>query len=330
MENTQTTKGFFDRPEGKTGKGFLFLIGIAGLIGLYSILPWIITLLTNTLHAMFLFGAIALILFLVTNKSVQSLVGFAFRGGMRWLTGIFVELNPISIMKTYIEYLQRDHITMNEHIIKVSGEIVKLERKIKDNTGEVEHSLKIASAAKEQGIQGQMWKEARKAERRRQSTINLSDLLNKLKKIKSILSKMYDTSGYVIEDLVDDVEQKEIEYKVVKEAHAALQSSMSILNGDPDKRAMFEMALEKMEEEVSQKIGTMSRFMEMSESVIQNIDIEQGIFAEDGLLMLEEYDKGGFDDFFKDFSRNGEAKAVASEKVTLQLENTDNSSNKYF
>lgn len=334
------TKGFFQRPEGKVGKVVIGLLIIAGGIGLYHLLPHIILLLTNTLHAIMLLGAIALILFLVTSKSAQNLFSWGFKMFMRWITGIFVELNPIAIMKIYIQTLKIDHETMNTHIIKVNGEITTLERKIKENAGQVEHSLKIASAAKEKGLQGEMWKEARKAERRRQSTINLSELLNKLKKIKSILSKMYEVSGYVIEDLVDDVGQKEIEYKTVKEAHAALKSSMSIINGDPDKRAMFELALEKMEEDVSQKLGTMNRFMEMSESVINNIDIEQGIFAEDGLLMLEEYDKGGFDDFFKDFSRNGSEKMLANQKVGFQLNEMgkdaefqhlqDSDTNKYF
>jgi hypothetical protein len=123
---------------------------------------------------------------------------------------------------------------------------------------------------------------------------------------------MYEVSGYVIEDLKDDVQQKEIEYKTIKQAHAALVSSMSILNGDPNERAMFELALEKMEEEVSLKLGTMDRFMDMSASLVTSIDIEQGIFAEDGMLMLEEYEKGGFDSFLNDFGKTPSNKDVSS------------------
>jgi hypothetical protein len=91
---------------------------------------------------------------------------------------------------------------------------------------------------------------------------------------------------------------------------------MSIINGDPDKRAMFEMALEKTEEETSQKLATMSRFMEVSESVVQGIDLEQNIFAEDGLVMLEEYENGGFDDFFKDFNPDKKVAGLIEESKT--------------
>ena len=203
------------------------------------------------------------------------LFSWGFKVLMRYLTGVFVELNPIAIMRIHIENLEKNHVVMNEHIGKLSGEIRTLERKINENKQGIEKSLKIASSAKEKGVQGQAYVEARKAGRRRDGVIKLTDLLEKIKKIYGVLVKMYEVSGYVIEDLKDDVEQKTTEYKAVKQAHAALMSSMSIISGNPDERAMFEMALEKMEEEVSQKLGTMDRFMEMSAGLIQNIDIEK-------------------------------------------------------
>jgi len=335
MENSleKGVKSFFQKPEGKVGKVFLWLIGIGAAIGLYKALPYIITLLTNTLHAMFLLGAIVLLIFLVTNKKVQNLFKFGFQMFMRYITGIFVELNPIAIIKIHIENLENNHEKMNEHIMKLSGEIRGLERKIAENKQDIERSLKIASSANEKEEKGQAWIEARKAGRRREGTIKLTDLLSKIKKIHTVLKKMYDVSGYVIEDLKDDVQQKEIEYKTIKQAHAALVASMSILNGDPNERAMFELALEKMEEEVSQKLGTMDRFMDMSESLVTGIDIEQGIFAEDGMKMLEEYENGGFDSFFNDFSSEKEEALIPDGQDTVEGVRTlkmDESTGKYF
>jgi phage shock protein A len=335
MENSleKGVKSFFDKPEGKVGKIFLVLFGIVAAIGLYKALPYIITLLTNTLHAMFLLGAVVLIIFLVTNKKVQNLFKFGFQMLMRYITGIFVELNPIAIIRIHIENLEKNHVKMNEHIIKLAGEIRGLERKINENKQDIERSLKIASSAKEKEEKGQAWIEARKAGRRRDGTIKLTDLLTKIQKIYSVLKKMYEVSGYVIMDLKDDVEQKEIEYKTIKQAHAALVSSMSILNGDPNERAMFELALEKMEEEVSQKLGTMDRFMDMSASLVTSIDIEQGIFAEDGMRMLEEYENGGFDSFFNDFGEKSEKVLIPSSNKSYNGVKTlekDATTGKYF
>ncbi len=337
MENNlkKGVKGFFEKPEGKVGKVFLGLIGIGVAFLLYHLLPYIIVLLTNTLHAMLLLGAIVLIIFLVTNKKIQTLVSFSFKMAMRALTGFFVELNPIAIIRIHIENLEKNHSKMNDHIARLAGEIRSLERKINENKQNIERSLKIATSAKSKNEKGQAWIEARKAGRRKEGTIKLTDLLFKIKKIYDVLGKMYKVSGYVIEDLKDDVEQKEIEYRTVKQAHAALMSSMSIINGNPDERAMFELALEKMEEEVSHKLGTMDRFMDMSASLITSIDIEQGIFAEDGMAMLEIYEEGGFDSFFSDF----EEKMVGAQAPLAQGSNDfsvaktlqrDTKTNKYF
>ena len=337
MENSldKGVKSFFDKPEGKVGKVMLVLILIGAAIGLYMALPYIITLFQNTLYAMFLLGAVVLTIFLVTNKKVQMLFSFGFQMVMRWITGVFVELNPIAIIKIHIERLENNHVKMNDHIINLGGEVRKLERKIGENKLDIEKSLKIASSAKEKEEKGQAWIEARKAGRRRDGTIKLSDLLTKIKKIYDVLQKMYTVSGYVIEDLKDDVQQKEIEYKTIKQAHAALVSSMSILNGDPNERAMFELALEKMEEEVSMKLGTMDRFMDMSASLVTSIDIEQGIFAEDGMLMLEEYEKGGFDSFLNDFGKpSAGQQAVTSQNTAASYNGIQplekNSAGKYF
>ncbi len=311
-------KSFFQKPEGKLGKVVIVLAIIAFCIGLYYLLPYILILLTNTLHAMFLIGAITLLLFLVTNKRIQTLVSFAFKSLMYWLTSMFVELNPIRVMKIHIENLKNNLVKMNEHITNLSGQIRLLERKISSNKEEVEQSLQVASSAKDNNKKMEAWKHVRKAERRRQNTIKLSELLTQIKKVHIVLSRMYEVSSYVIEDLEDDIQQKEIEYKTIKEAHAALKSSMSILNGNPDERAMFELALEKMEEDVSKKLGTMDRFMYMSESLLTSIDLEQGVLAENGMLMLEEFEDGAFDEFFKEFdAKDIKSKMTAPERLAF-------------
>ncbi len=49
---------------------------------------------------------------------------------------------------------------------------------------------------------------------------------------------------------------------------------------------MFEMALEVVADDVSAKVGEMERFMEMSESFMGSIDLQNGIFEEEGLKIL--------------------------------------------
>ena len=56
---------------------------------------------------------------------------------------------------------------------------------------------------------------------------------------------------------------------------------------------MFDRALEAIADDVSMKIGEMERFMEMSNSFMDSIDLQNGIFEEEGLELLDKWEKEG-------------------------------------
>lgn len=72
-----------------------------------------------------------------------------------------------------------------------------------------------------------------------------------------------------------------------------MRSAMNVISGDKDKRAMFDAALEAIADDVSQKVGEMERFMEMSANFMDSVDLQNGIFEEEGLKMLEKWEKEG-------------------------------------
>jgi hypothetical protein len=106
-----------------------------------------------------------------------------------------------------------------------------------------------------------------------------------------ILNKMHDNSEVLLEDTKDQVKLKEQERKVIRTSHSAMKSAMSVISGDPDKRAMFDMAMEAVAEDVASKVGEMERFMEMSANFMDSVDLQNGVFEEEGMRMLEEWEK---------------------------------------
>jgi len=54
---------------------------------------------------------------------------------------------------------------------------------------------------------------------------------------------------------------------------------------------MFDQALEAIADDVSGKVGEMERFMEMSEEFMGSIDLQNGIFEEKGMEMLEKWER---------------------------------------
>ena len=54
---------------------------------------------------------------------------------------------------------------------------------------------------------------------------------------------------------------------------------------------MYDQALEVISDDVAMKVGEMERFMELSSSFMESVDLQNGVFEEQGLQMLEEWEK---------------------------------------
>ena len=108
-----------------------------------------------------------------------------------------------------------------------------------------------------------------------------------------VLTKMYENSEILLEDVKDQVMVKEQERKAIHASHSAMKSAMNVINGDKDKRYMFDMALEKVADDVAGKVGEMERFMDMSSNFMESVDLQNGVFEEEGMKMLEKWEREG-------------------------------------
>lgn len=306
-------KSFWKRPEGVTGT--LFMVGLVGA-GLYfgaPILAAIAAGAASTLQIVVTAVAIAAILYMVADKRMRNLVWYGYKSVMRWLTGIFVQIDPIGILKNYIDDLRNNLRKMNKQIGILKGQMHKLNETITKNQRQINSNMMLASKAKEKNMEGQMILKARKAGRLKESNMRLEDLYKKMEVLYRVLVKMYQNSEILLEDVEDQVKVKEQERKAIRASHSAMRSAMSIISGDGDKREMFDRALEAIADDVANKVGEMERFMEVSANFMDSVDLQNGVFEEEGLKMLEKWEK------------EGTSLLLGDEKTTLLLEAEDDS-----
>jgi hypothetical protein len=90
-----------------------------------------------------------------------------------------------------------------------------------------------------------------------------------------ILTRMFDNSTILYEDINDQILIKEQEQKAVHATHNAMQSARSIIKGNPDKRALFDTAMEAVAEDVGNKMGELERFMHASNNFMNAIDLPE-------------------------------------------------------
>ena len=284
-------KSFWERPEGTTGMFVLAALLVGAGIVLYNVLPTLITLAENTLYLSGMLIALSMVVYMVLDPKMRNLVGFAYKSVMRWITGIFVNLDPIGVLKSYIEGLDSSLSKMDKQINQLRGQMHKLKELIVTNQREIQTHLKDATKARDAEKETQMILKTRKAGRLQESNVRLDDLYKRMESLYRILNKMRDASYIMSEDLKDQIFVKETERKAILASHSAMNSAMSILKGDPDKRVAFDMALEAIANDVSSKVGEMEQFMSMSDKIMKGIDLQNGVFEEEGLAMLDEWEK---------------------------------------
>jgi hypothetical protein len=245
-------------------------------------------MLANTALAIVLAAVVGGLIYAITSKQVRTVVWYMFKSAMRWVTGIVVNIDPIGIMKTYVEDMTSKREDMGEQISKLDAEIVKSNRVISAKTKEIQEQLQQAEIAKRQNKQGAMTVSTRQAGRLQDFLNRIKPMVAKMEAVKAILIKLYENSEFAIDDLKSEIQIRELEYETVKKGYSALRSAMSIFKGDPDKKAVFEQAMELVENNISFKAAEMDRFIRETQSIVSKIDIENEAFNEDGLKMLEE------------------------------------------
>lgn len=284
-------RSFWQRPEGVTGGLFLAALLLGGGLLLMNALPALIALASNTLYLAGMLAALAAVIYVVLDPKMRNLVWYMYQSVMRWITGIFVRIDPISILKGYMEDLEETLKKMSRQIGALRGQMRQLKGIMDANDKEIQKSMTVAEQAKKKNDDKNMALAARKAGRLQDANAKYDVLYKRMEVLYRILTRMYENSEIVLEDTRDQVTVKEQEYRAIHASHSAIRSAMSIISGDPDRRALFDQALEALADDVSSKVGEMERFMDTSRNLMASIDLQNGVFEEEGLQMLERWEK---------------------------------------
>lgn len=293
MENQIKPKSFWGKPEGKTG----LIVAAAGLAGLgwfmFEYGTKLVAIATTGFNLVFILAALAAVIYVLLDPKFRNLAFYVYKSVMRFITGIFVQIDPIGILQSYVEDLRTNLKKMNKQIGLLRGQMRKLNDVIQANNQQIASNLKLADKAKRSDKEAIMVLKSRKAGRLKESNVRLEDLYKKMEVLYRVLVKMYENSEILLEDVADQVDVKKQERAAIKASHSAMKSAINIISGKGDRREMFDQALEAIADDVSMKIGEMERFMDLSENFMDSIDLQNGIFEEEGLKMLEQWEKEG-------------------------------------
>ncbi len=291
-------RSFWSRPEGVAGLLFLAAVGALGVVYFNRIVEFLIRAVENTLYLSLLLAALGLLVFLFTSKDIRTAVFFLYKSAMRSLTGLVIQLNPIAIMKTYVEDLKDKRRKMQGQIDQLAGQLVKLNKKIGENNEAIKQKFAEANKANSITDRPGMKEAAQLATIEgaglQEMNEKLLPLQRNMKLVLDFMEKVNKSADYIIKETEIKVKLKESEYQIVKESSNALRTAVSIFKGNPDKKFYFDQSMEYIQDDMSMKLGEMKRAMDLSMDFINSVDIQNGILSDKGQALLEAYNQGDF------------------------------------
>jgi hypothetical protein len=297
----QGLKNFWQRPEGTVGKVVLVLAAVAAAYGFVQILPFLIAAATDTLHLALLIGGILVFLFIVTDKRVRTLAKLIFQSIMRFLTGLFIELDPIGILKNYIAEMKKNLAIMDEQLGNLNGSIRTLQNQIDTNQKEAEHSMSLANQADKKmaagglsSIDQQQYMSAKVTNQRHAASLininkSLADLRDKLKILYEQLIRWRATAEFQVTDKENRVSEEEMRRKALKKAYSVFQAAKKIFRGDPVANQIYDQTLEYLADDAGQMLGEMEDFNRLANKLMTNMDLETGAINDEAIKQLSEF-----------------------------------------
>lgn len=300
METTNTTKGksFWSRPEGITG--MLFIVG--GLIGLYYLLPYLITFVENTLYLAGMCAVAGFISwFILANKEAIWYLFKSFSLGFTKLTvGWAIAIDSMAIAKIYIANLRKKKDNIEVQVDKLGGAIKKLNSDINDNNKGIKTNLSEAEQAKKMGDKGDTKYQmtalrlAKEANYLKQSNDELLPVVNSMKVMLDVLKKAYDVSDFIITDKESEISIMEKKYKAINIGVSALRSAKSIIGYD-EKKAIFDQSMDYIKEDMANKLAEMDKIIDMANPLINQMDLKEAVNTEEANKLLAQFSTNEFE-----------------------------------
>jgi len=298
--NSEATGKKILAPNEKIVAWVVALALIGGAIWLLSwLLPILITIVENALWLGALLGFTGLVIFLIWSN--RGMIALRYQLFVKNMWRGIVKSDPISVMEIQWRKWSKKRNELNQSITTMTAAkndlLMSMDNK-KALANEKFQDAKTASELAEKKKDAEYGRKATKnsiiANRLMQSNQNFIPRLKAIQTAIAYCTKLYERWGDDLELLRQDIDMKKDDLKLLSSTSNAFDSAKSILNDDPDERALWEMSTEAYAEKVSNYVANISRFTDQAKSWVYDKSIQEAAWEDEGERLLSMYDTDTF------------------------------------
>ena len=292
--NSDTGLPKWQQPEKMAGR--VVLLGLAGAAVYYwgIIVPFLVDIVFNSVKLGIGLGILFGLFLLATNKRIQAGLWYAGQRVLRTAAGIFVNTDPIGIMEDYISNTEKEAKKMDTEVGHIEGAHELVKRKLAANTAQMKEYLGLADSATRQGEKDMAESYASRAAQLLDYNQRLTPMATTTANVTLVMRQILKAALRQIDGSKFKVGLLKDEYELVKRTSSGMRAAMNVLRGDPDKKYFFDLATDRVAQDMAQQLGQIKQAMRYSQEFVKEMDIQNGVMSEKGQRLLDKYQKGDF------------------------------------
>lgn len=267
----------------------LVLAGFAAYGFLTYVLPWMVTVVWNTVNLVIGGVVAAFLLLVVTNKKFWRAMKYFSEFIATYTVGLAIELNPFAILQAKIDQGYKDRDTLYQQGAKLKGKQSELMDKLNDKNKELKMNIEKVKVLQSQGGDKSITLYANNVTRCKEYIDNISPIVGDLTKLIKFSDAAYEESGIMLEDAKLDLESKKDLYYSVTTGLSAVSSAMKAFKGDDGLNQDAEKALGILKVQIGEKIGHIKSAIDVTSRFMDDKVLEDKVKSSQALELIDNF-----------------------------------------
>jgi len=288
MELNQPTRGYFSGPEGKVNATTWGIIGLVAFALVYlmggQVGDYLVSAADNTMHLVIV--SVCLVFVAACLMDPKKRCWYLFRSLIRWLTSMFIELDPIGIRKTYVERMQAKYEEFTKAVGDLRGQLRGIQRLSQQNATVLQNEQALFAAAVKQQNHGQQVLHNNQQQRLGMMAQKYATAIDKLTGMQTRVLRCQEICGLKIEDLKGDIAAREQDAALARTTRTMSGSLKNILRGLPEED-MYNEAGNVLDAQYDAAMGEFDNILDLTRGVIDSADLQDTASLDAALAKME-------------------------------------------
>jgi hypothetical protein len=267
------------------GVGTLAVVGG----GVYLALPYIALAMTNMFTILACALGITVIGYAVLNRGMRSAFRLGFAILTRKIHSRIVEQAPYDVVNYVIGCMKNKITDGQQRLGRIRGANQRIKAKIEQNEETIQQKVALARAAEKVGQIARKDAQLRMLGNVQQMNDHLKAQLTMQLKLTDMLQGGLENAQLKVEEQEEAVKLKIEENSLLTDGKEAATDVLTAINGDPDKKALFDEAMSFIAKDSAMKLGQIDQMMIDLGPLMNDIELGKIVDAERGQMVLDSF-----------------------------------------